>query len=48
MAQFKGGLDYVISSQLVFHNFEQIEDLVEAIIEVERNNNAKNSFNNDG
>ncbi|KAF3666222.1 hypothetical protein FXO38_09154 [Capsicum annuum] len=44
IARFKGGLCYEIVSQLVVHKFDQIEDLVEAVIEVERNNDAKNTF----
>ncbi|PHT58627.1 putative disease resistance protein RGA4 [Capsicum baccatum] len=41
LAQVKGGLCYEIVSQLVVHKFDRIEDLVEAAIEVERNNHAK-------
>ncbi|KAF3647580.1 putative S-type anion channel SLAH1-like [Capsicum annuum] len=43
-ARFKGGLCYEVVSQLVVHKFDQIEDLVEATIEVERNNHAKKTF----
>ncbi|KAF3631469.1 hypothetical protein FXO37_27948 [Capsicum annuum] len=44
LSQFKGGLCYEVVSQLVVHMFNQIEDLVEAAIEVERNNHAKKTF----
>ncbi|KAF3632997.1 putative magnesium protoporphyrin IX methyltransferase, chloroplastic-like [Capsicum annuum] len=44
LAWFKGGLCYKVISQLVVHKFDRIEDLVEAAIEVERNNHAKKTF----
>ncbi|PHU28540.1 hypothetical protein BC332_00633 [Capsicum chinense] len=44
LARFKGGLCYEVVSQLVVQEFDRIEDLVEAIIEVERNNHAKKTF----
>ena len=44
LARFKGGLCYEVVSQLVVHKFDQIQDLVEEAIEVERNNHAKKTF----
>ncbi|PHT61125.1 hypothetical protein T459_35026 [Capsicum annuum] len=44
LARFKGGLCYEVVSQLVVHKFDRIEDLVEAAVEVERNNHAKKTF----
>ncbi|KAF3655919.1 hypothetical protein FXO38_14450 [Capsicum annuum] len=44
LARFKDGLCYKVVSQLVVHKFDRIEDLVEATIEVERNNHAKKTF----
>ncbi|KAF3671123.1 hypothetical protein FXO38_06755 [Capsicum annuum] len=44
LARFKGGLCYEVVSQLVVHKFDQIKDLIEAAIEVERNNHTKKTF----
>ena len=44
LARFKSGLCYEFVSQLVVHKFDRIEDLVEAAIEVEKNNHAKKNF----
>ncbi|PHU19570.1 hypothetical protein BC332_10721 [Capsicum chinense] len=44
LTRFKGGLYYEVVSQLVVHKFDQIKDLIEAAIEVERNNHTKKTF----